>query len=246
MLRDLTTLRTFEDIRLFYFKYKDSPEFSLLGVSLLILVGVIIVWKGIMPQTHDWFSVQDEIKATKERITQLQTNQSLITGISQTQLDKDYAAAATALPYQKDYGGMIESIDGATSVSNMERNDYSIEVGNLSTKSAQLSPQTTITVKVSLQGDAAKLQKFLAQLTKELPLSEVVSIEYNDSAVNIEVNFFYKYLSPSTKFPYTDPIRVLSQSHQKLLRDLIKWKDEQSSLNTPNFLPTETATPSGI
>ncbi len=245
MLRDLSTIRTFEDIRLFYFKYKDSPEFSIVGVSLLLIIGVIIVWKGIMPQTHDWFSVQDEIKATKERIAQLQANQSLINGISQTKLNKDYSIVATALPYQKDYAGMIESIDGATSVSNMERNDYSIEVGNLSTKSAQLSPQTTITVKVSLQGDAIKLQKFLDELTKELPLSEVVSIEYNDQATNIEVNFFYKYLSPNTTFPYTDPIKTLNQSNQKLLTDLTKWKDAQNSLNAPNFLPTETATPSG-
>lgn len=245
MLRDITTIRTFEDIRLFYFKYKDSPEFSVIGVALLIIIGVIIIWKGIMPQTHDWFSVQGEIKATKERIAQLQTNQSIIGGITQSKLERDYAVAATALPYQKDYAGMIESIDQATTISNMERNDYSIEVGNLSTKSAQLSPQTTITVKVSLQGDAEKLQRFLTQLTKELPLSEVVSIEYNDQAANIEVNFFYKYLSPSTKFPYTDPIRVLSQSNQKLLKDLTTWRDAQSSLDTPNFLPTETATPSG-
>jgi hypothetical protein len=245
MLRDLTTIRTFEDIRLFYFKYKDSPEFSVVGISLLIFIGVIIVWKGILPQTHDWFSVQDEIKATKERIAQLQTNQSFINGISQAKLNKDYIVAATALPYQKDYAGMIESIDGATSISNMERNDYSIEVGNLSTKSAQLSPQTTITVKVSLQGDAIRLQKFLDQLKKELPLSEVVSIEYNDEATNIEVNFFYKYLSPNTTFPYTDPIKVLSQNNQKLLKDLTSWRDVQSSLGAPNFLPTETATPSG-
>lgn len=245
MLRDLTTIRTFEDIRLFYFKYKDSPEFSVIGVALLVFIGVVIIWKGIMPQTHDWFSLQDEIKDTKERIVQLQQNQSIIGGISDSKLKKEYTVAATALPYQKDYAGMIESIDQATTVSNMERNDYSIEVGNLSTKSAQLSPQTTITVKVSLQGEAEKLQKFLAQLSKELPLSEVVSVEYNDQVANIEVNFFYKYLSPSTKFPYTDPIRLLSQENQKLLNDLTTWRDAQSSLITPDLLPTEAATPSG-
>jgi len=245
MLRDISTIRTFEDIRLFYFKYKDLPEFRLAGVLVVFLLGALIVWKGILPQTHDWFSVQDEIKATKERVSQLQANQSLIEGMAQSKLDKDYAVAATALPYQKDYAGMIESIDGATTVSNMERNDYSIEIGNLSTKSAQLSPQTTITVKVSLQGDAAGLQKFLSQLTKELPLSEVVSVEYTDMAVSLEVNFFYKYLSPSTKFPYTNPIQTLSPNNQKLLKDLAIWQNAQISLDAPNFLPTETATESG-
>lgn len=246
MLHDLSNIRTLDDIQLFYFKYKDSSVFGLGGVCLLMIIGVCILWMMVLPQTQDLFSIQSNIKETQERISQLKTNQSFINGLSQAKLNKDYSVASKSLPYQKDYAGMIESIDQATSVSNMERNDYSVEVGNLSTKSAQLSPQTTITVKVSLQGDIAKLQKFLQQLSVELPLSEVVSIEFNENSASIEVNFFYKYLSPKTSFPYTDPVKKLNQNSEKLLRDLTKWMDDQNSISAPIFLPTQSATPSGV
>lgn len=245
MIRDLATIKSLDDIKLFYFKYKDSPEFSFIGVGLIVLISFFVLWKVVFPQAHDWFSLQTDVNATKARIAQLKTNQNVLATMSSTDLSKNYNLVTTALPFKKDYAGMIQAIDQATFTSEMKRQDYSLEVGNLSTKSAQLAPETTITVKVSLSGDSAKLQKFLTTLSQELPLSEVVSVTYDNNTANVEVNFFYKFLPESLTIPYTDPIRVLSPTNQELLKTLSAWKDNQKSLTAPDFVPNVPATASG-
>jgi len=245
MFRDFLTIKSFEDIRFFYFKYKDSPEFSVIGVLLMFVVATTIFWKVILPQAHDWFSLQTEIKTTQERITQLQTNQNILSGQNKNKLKEDYEIVTTALPFHKDYGGMIQAIDRATFASEMRREDYSIEVGNLSTRSAQLSPQTTISVKVTLTGDVPQLQKFLDSLSQLLPLSEVVAVTYDNNTTTLEVNFFYKFLPSNLLIPYTDPIRVMSTQNEAVVKKMKTWEDNQVKTSVPDFVPNTEATQSG-
>lgn len=243
MLDDINSIRSFDDIRLLYFKYKDTPVFSI-GIAVIIaFIGIALISRIIIPQLESWFSIQAEIDATKKRIATLQANTNVVSGIRRNQLDEQFLTATTALPYVKDYTSIITTLDRAANQSGVVLDDYSFQVGNLSTTSAKLAPETAISVKLTVKGEIDKIQEFLNELDTITPLSEVVSITYANSGAGIGVTFFYKYLPEDLKIPYTDPLRTLNNDNLTLLRTLTEWGQVKTS--SPSSTRTPVASTSG-
>lgn len=242
MLNELNSVRSFGDIRLIYFKYKDTPYFTLGVIIIVVLIGLLLIWEAIIPQVGSWFSIQTEVKRLNTEISLLKSNQTLLDSMNGPQLEEQFSVATAALPYEKDYAGVISSIDDATILSGMQRDDYSLQIGDLSTKSAQLAPETSLSVKIALKGTVEQMQHFLEEINKKLPLSEVVTISYGNSGATIELIYFYKYLPNNLQVVLTNPIKSLTPSQTTLLKTLGTWK--QSSLEDVSTTPPS-PTPSG-
>ncbi len=223
MLNDLNNIRSLEDIRILYFKYKDTPQFS---ISLSVLIAVIvmmIVGRFIMPQMDRWFSIQHEVDATNQRINTLEKNISLVNALSEQTIDNDYDLAKKALPYVKDYTSIINTINYLAISSSMALDDYTFQVGNLSTTSAKLAPETAISVKVALKGSIEQFQTFLEKVNAVLPLAEIVNVSYSNSGGDVGIIFFYKYLPKETQITYTDPLRTLDQDKLNTIEKIKSW-----------------------
>lgn len=233
MLSDLRSIKSLSDFKFLYFKYKDSIGFTLGIVLSLVVISIAVFVNIFLPQVNSWFSIQQEITDTRGRIELLEANQKTIAAMDEAIVDRQFALASRALPYEKDYTGYITAIDTATLMSGMSREDYSFSVGNLSTKSAQLSPNTVISLKVTLVGEVDDLLVFLQTLQKILPLSEVVSLSQNLGRVNVEINFFYKYKPENLQIPYTDPVRTLNDKNLELLKTLDDWTKDTGTIAPP-------------
>jgi len=220
MFAELQSIKSLDDIRLLYFKYKDSVGFTIGLALLLIGVTVLIFIQIALPQANNWFSIQKEVADTTSRITLLKANSAMLAAMDPAIVDRQFDLVSTALPFEKDYTGFITAIDTATLISGMRRDDYSFAVGNLSTKSAELSPNTVISVKIKITGDADKLLVFLQTMQKQLPLSEIVAVSLNSGGSNVEINFFFKYKPDNLQIPFTDPLRALTENHKRLLKTL--------------------------
>lgn len=226
MMNELNSVRSLGDIRLLYFKYKDTPYFSLVVISIVGLVTILLFWKAVLPQVGSWFFIQEEIKKTNADISLLKANQTILAGLSDSQLEDQFTVATTALPYAKDYAGIISSIDNATILAGVQRDDYSLQIGDLSTKSAQLASETSLPVKISLKGTVDQMQDFLQNINKELPLSEVVTVSFGNDGATIGLIYFYKFLPDNLQILYTSPIKTLNQSQTTLLKTLGTWKQQ--------------------
>lgn len=245
MLTELRSIKSIDDLRLLYFKYKDSVGFTTGLVFVLVtLTAVVSIWI-VMPQLDKWFSIQKEVTDTRNRISLLKSNRDIVASMDQALIDKQFSLMGDALPFEKNFTGVVTAIDGATLVSGMRRDDYSFTVGNLSTKSAQLSPSTVISVKIKLVGDPDKLLVFLQTMQKLLPLSEIVALSHNAGSTNVEINFFYKYKLEDLQIPYTDPLRTLTDGNNKLLQTLEKNNNEATEL-TPALVEDEVSSSSAL
>jgi hypothetical protein len=245
MIPRLPTIHSLEDFRFLYFKYKDTIGFTIGIILLLITITIIVFIKVVMPTAGNWFSIQHEVDDTKNRIALLTSNQNKLASIDEVVVTRQFVTATEALPYEKNYAGFVSAIDNATLISGMRRDDYSFVVGNLSTKSAQLSPNTAIPVKIALKGDIDKLLIFLQTLQKTVPLSEIVLVSAHNSSANVEINFFYKHKSENLQIPYTDPIRILTTKNDAVLKTLDGWL-EQSSGVSPAITPDDIASGSAL
>lgn len=243
MIEDILSIRSFNDLRLFYFKYKDSPQFVLVLVVLIGLVSFAVLGKFVLPQLENWATLQAQVKTARDDIKTLQSNQLIVDSISQQSLTEQFDVVTKALPYEKDYSGIISAIDLATLESEVVRDDYSFSVGNLSTQSAKLSNSQSISFQLSLQGELAQIKSFLTIIKEKLPLSEIVSFSYQSGNADLSILFFYRSLPKDLKIVYLSPISTLSDQKTSLLRTLTLWK-EKSPEATPTTLDDLSSTDS--
>ncbi len=236
-----TKLRRKEDLRLLYYRYKDSPLFAIFIVALVIFVTVFLLVKVLIPQLQNWFSIRDELAATKERIQVLSNNQLYITNASTSDLENNFKIAATALPFEKDFPGVLNAISAASITTGAILDDYSFQVGNLSTKSAELNKQQSISLELNMQGSLDVIEGFLNEIYTKLPLAEVVGVSYNEGTAGIRLLFYYKVIPGQINVTYTKPLTPLSPESLLLLEQLSEWRDATTTISTidPN-ITTET------
>lgn len=231
-----TKLRKKEDLLLLYYRYKDTPLFAASISILLLLVSFVLFLKVILPQLQNWFSIRDEVAASRQRIKTLTDNQLYITSVNTTDLDTNFKIAASALPFEKDYTGILNAINAATITTGATLDDYSLKVGNLSTKSAQLKGENSISLELSIQGSLDVLVAFLDEIYRKVPLAEVVDVQYNEGNSTIGLLFYYDILPGQQQVKFTQPLVPLSADNMSLLSELETWKE---TVESPSAPPTE-------
>jgi hypothetical protein len=225
MKNDLGSIKNFEDIVLLYYRYKDTVVFEVSVISIIILASFFLLVKVVVPQVENWFSINAEVTEEQTTISQLRANKSALVTADDSLLNQDVAVVSSALPFQKDFTGVLNAVNAASANAGVVLDDYSFQVGNLSTKSAQLSQGTSLTLKLSLKGGIEEIQGFIKEIQQKLPLAEVVSTSYSENGSALEVLFFYKLTPKQTQVSYTNPLPILTGDKETLLNTLAKWKD---------------------
>lgn len=215
---------------MYYYRYKDSVRFSLGVIGGIFLITASLILFIVFPQIQSWFSLQSEVNATKSRISILKSNQSLLTSTSDPVLSKQFDIVKSALPYEKDFVGILEAINTATVKSGVVLNDFSFQVGDLSTKSAQLLPQTAISIQLSLIGELTRIEEFLKEIYEKVPLAEVIKVSYTKGGSSISLIYFYKIAPTQIQLSYIQPIKSMNENHFLLLKTLEEWRASRQSI----------------
>lgn len=193
-------------------------------VSLFVItMCVLIFFTVVRNQIQDQFLIQEEAAEAKKRISVLKTNLSLLSAINEKDQEANVLRVAKALPFQKDFAGVLNAIRVASSRAGVGISDYSFQVGDLAITQSTSPSLPSLTLTLTVQGDALGTQRFLQELSKTLPLSYVTSVELSGRSSTVLIGFFYKPL-PSFKIDYTLPMRALSRNEMKLLDTLSGWE----------------------
>lgn len=204
-----------EIVALLYQKYK-----SYLLPMLFFAVSWIVFFVYVFPSLQQFFALRDQITASEETIAQMQQNYNTLLQMDNTKLTGQLAIANAALPAEPDYAGILTTISNATGQSGVTLNDYSFQVGNLTTGTPGSSGNQTVQLSLSLQGDIGTLKKFMTALSQSLPLSEIAQIAITSpTTANVSANFFY---IPENKplFNPANPLPVLTATQENLLGTL--------------------------
>lgn len=202
-------------LKILYYKNKDYIiPVGVILTSLLLFLFVVVA------QIQDFFSIQAEVSVTKERILKLQNNLTIIEKLDEGTLDSDLRLVFTALPVEKNYSGILNAVTAASQNANVSLDDFSFEVGDLSSSSAQVSPQPlSINLTLNIQGGVLETQRLMRSLTKTMPLSQVLDIQIQNNLSNLTTNFYYKPLSP-VRIDYSASIPSFSEKEKKTLEAL--------------------------
>lgn len=237
MKNDIGSIKNFEDLVLLYYRYKDTITFEITVISIIVLASLFLILKVVIPQVENWFSINTEVESERSTIAQLKSNASVLATASDPVLDEQVGVVSSALPFQKDFTGILNAVNAASANSGVVLDDYSFQVGNLSTKSAQLAPNTSITLKLLIKGDIDHVQSFIKEIQEKVPLSEVVNTNFSLDGSALEILFYYKIVPQQTQVTYTNQLPSLSGQKATLLNTLQTWENASNGSGSIDVVP---------
>lgn len=218
-------------LKLWYYRYKDSPYYSLTFFGLVFVISFVLIWKLVYPQIMNWFSVNAEIARTQERIKNIDSNILALSQMNDVLISQNLEVAAHALPTEKDFIGILLSISQAAQTSQVSLDDYSVVVGDLVDPVGRKQKLGSMQLKLNLGGGIIRVREFLTQIQTSVPLAEIANISSEKNSSEIVILFYYKPLSDIT-LNDTKPLKKLTTEEQDLLKTLDEWWEKTKSSST--------------
>ena len=220
-------------LRYWYYKYRDSEYFSL-GFTAVTVVGcIVLLFYVIIPQVTSWFSIRDEIIATRARIAVLQDNINFMNNLDKGQMNAQIQTAAGALPPEKDFGSMLDLLANASVTSGVSLNDFTFQVGNVASSSGMVTDSrhkniASVKITVVALGTVTQVKNFITAVQNSIPVSEVVNIDGSGQTISLSIQFYQKSLKDVNIQP-DQPLKPLSAEKFALLQQLNTWKKNQAA-----------------
>lgn len=242
-------------LKTLYYRYKlFITPVSTIGVCL------ILCWVVVLPQVQNWFSMRGDIETDTAKVATLQQNINAVTLIDDTKLDGLLKVASNALPVDKDFASIVTAISDAAGRSGTALGDYNFQIGDIAgTDSTVKGQQLPLQLSITLKGTMDDTQRFMQQLKRELPLSDVISVAANTNQTVTVIAVFYYAPLPKITFNDTAPLKIFTAKEEQLLTSLtaaavvpVASFSAQptptgvtpSPFATPTVIPTTTASPS--
>lgn len=223
------------NVRLLYYRYKDSSYYSMLIIGGIIAVCVALIFFVIIPQIQSLFPLQQEISATQARIKVLNKNIAYMGSLDKDELDSQFKTAVNALPTERDFANIIDSVAHAATKSTVTLEDYSFYVGNVASLSATEAQTSalqnglvTTTLSLSFRGSVDNIKDFLQIVRESLPLSHVREVEETQNETTLNIFFLQKPLPPMS-LGSDEVVTPLSNEKKLLLNMLSEWKASASA-----------------
>ena len=224
------------NLRFWYFRYKDSPYYSLLIISITVSVCLVLFTQVIQPQFENWISIRNEVVETQKRISVLQDNINFMNNLDRGRLNTQLQVSASALPPEKDFGAVLSAISDSAIKSGVTVPDYSFQVGEIASTSGQATagPQkglTQIKLSVVVSGNLNGMRQFLIEIGQKLPLSEITAVDINEDQATLNIEFYQKPF-PQIVFRDTQPLPALSDSKTALIQRLSSWQSTATQISS--------------
>lgn len=205
-------------IKLLYYKYRDY----VIPIAVFCL-SWFVFFQFAIPQIQNFFANKDAVDANEQTLAVLTQNYNLISLQNDNELTNLLDTANHALPATKDFAGILNAISAASATSGVVVNDYSFQIGSINGITAPSGTgNQSVQLSLTIKGSINETKEFLSALSKQLPLSEITSVNISNGATAaITANFFFADATKATFVP-TSSLVVLSPSQKKILQDLGK------------------------
>lgn len=223
------------NIRLLYYRYKDSTYFVSGVIALIVLASIILVTQVVIPQVQSWFSIRDEVIATRDKIDVLNNNIAFMNNINKSQLDEQVKTATKALPVNKDFAAILNAVADSAQTSGVSLQDFSFQVGDINAVKGQQDSLerdlSQVKLIISVNGTFDSVEGFLKKIAQELPLSEVTDVEGDLNGTTITLQFYQKAF-PNIVFDDETPLVPISNKDSALLDKMNGWQPPVTEGNT--------------
>lgn len=225
------------DIQSLKIIYSRNKYFIVPGI--VIFVSLILIILIIVPQIKTLFEAQEEGKFASQRLEKLKKDLNTLQTLDGETLESQRKTSTMALPVNKDFGGILNALFTASQKTGVRIGRFSFQIGDISKEEQKDVNFSVISLKVSLENDIQRVNSFISEIQKTVPLSAIDLITTDNRISTIDLLFYYKVLPPTgvTKDIVISP---LSQEKKSLL-DRINSFNNVQSINLP--LQTSTSSP---
>lgn len=233
------------DIRLLYYRYKDTSYYTIFITSLVGLVSIILIVQLVIPQIENWFSIRNEVLATRERIDNINRNIVFMNNIDKVSLEEQVVVTTTALPFEKDFGGILNALTDSSLKAGVVLDDYSFQVGSVASVSGKqrgpIKEFSSVRLNITISGNADGVENFLKEINTKLPLSEVIQISGEFGSTNISLEFYQKPF-PSLVIKDDQLLIPFTRKQEDRLSEFNAWKPAVS-VQEPQIVSSGAAVP---
>lgn len=198
---------------------------------IIILVCTILFWQFVVPQFGILFAAQEEAKQASLKLQALKENLNVLANTDEKSLDAQLKILNLALPLNKDFSGILNSIYSTSQKTGVNLGSFSFQVGDiLDNKEKDGFP--TISLSIPINANAAGVSSFVEIISKTVPLSEIALIKIRDITSTIRLSFYYKPLGVSS---YREDARIipLTQKGLSLINKLSGFENASSFQKAP-------------
>lgn len=218
-----------EAVTTVYMHYKDN----ILPIAV-IFVCILILFFVIVPEFKQFLVSQEQLKTETAKLQLLKNNYNFLSSLDETQLETDYNILTRALPSNKDFVGIMNAISISSQKTGVSVGDFDFSLGDIDRTNVD-AVYPTIKININLVGNPQLVAKFVTELYKTAPVSEVTTIKATGTVANLEIRFYYKPIPP-LNISSEAPVVPYSQQTAALVKQISSWNNVASDSLLP-FLP---------
>ncbi len=206
--------------------YKDN----ILPIAV-ILVCILIFFFVVIPSFKQFIHTQEQLKIETQKLDVLKNNYNFLLSLEDSQIESDYNLMSRALPSNKDFVRIMNAISVASQKTGVSVGDFDFSLGNLD-KTTDQTLFPSIKINMNLGGNVQSIAKFVTELYKTAPVSEVTTIKATGAFASLEIKFYYKPFPP-LNISGESAIVPYSQQSLSLIKEVSSWNNINQDLLFP-------------
>ena len=218
-----------EAVQTVYRHYKDN----ILPIAV-ILVCILIFFFVVIPAFKQFMHTQEQLKIEMQKLDILKNNYNFLLNLEDSQIESDYNLMSRALPSNKDFVRIMNAVSIASQKTGVAVGDFDFSLGNLD-KTTDQTLFPSIKININLGGNVQSITKFVTELYKTAPVSEVTTIKATGTFASLEIKFYYKPFPP-LNVSSESPIVPYSEQSLSLMKEVSSWNNVNEDLLFP-FIP---------
>lgn len=205
----------------------DRNKFYILP-SVIILVCIVLFFQFIIPQFKTLLIAKKDAKEASIKLETLKENLNILVNTNENSLDSQLTILNLALPLNKDFAGVLNSIYYVSQKTGVNLGSFSLQIGDLS-EAKKNDKFPTINLSVPINAGVAAINSFVETISKTVPLSEVTLIKIGAQTSTINLSFYYKPLGSTS----SENIRInpLSKKGLSLINKLTGFENISTSFS---------------
>jgi len=220
-------------------KFIFNKNKSYIVPIVIILVSIMLFLQFVIPQFGALLTARREAKDVSTKLETLKANLDILTNINEETLDSQLKILNLALPLDKDFIGMLNSIYLTSQKTGVSLGSFSFKIGDLA-QSENGDSFPVVKLSVPINSGVTAINSFVETISKTVPLSEIYLIKVGNISSAVSLSFYYKPLNISS-YSQDVPISSISQKGLRLISQLGEFKNT-SSFSNPSPVATSSAT----
>lgn len=191
--------------------------------SIIIFACIILFFQFLIPQFNTLLTARQQAKEASLTLAVLKENLNVLTNSNENSLDSQLKILNLALPFNKDFAGILSSIYYASQKTGISLGSFSLQIGGLS-EAENNDKFSRISLSIPVNSNVAGVNGFVENISKSLPLSEVTLIKTGERTSTINLAFYYKPLGVGS---LGENVRVnpVSQKGLSLINELTGFRE---------------------